>query len=65
MARGQKSFHHLNRSLVNDDEIYMMVMLYTSQHKSLEHLARKFELSTSVAKILLFEVALVGHVVSA
>ena len=59
MARGQKSFHHLNRSLVNDDEIYMMVMLYTYQHKSLEHLARKFEVSTSVAKRLLFEVALV------
>ena len=39
MARGQKSFHHLNRSLVNDDEIYMMVMLYTYQHKSLEHLS--------------------------
>jgi len=27
MARGQKSFHHLNKSTVNDDEIYMMVML--------------------------------------
>ena len=50
MVRGQKSFHHLNKLAVNDDEIYMMVMLYTSQHKSLEHLARKFEVSTSVAK---------------
>ena len=48
MARGQKSFHHLNKSAVND--IYMMVMLYTYQHKSLEHLARKFKVSTSVAK---------------
>jgi hypothetical protein len=36
MARGQKSLHHLNKSPVNDDEIYMMVMLYTYQHKSLE-----------------------------
>ena len=50
MARGQKSFHHLNRSLVNDDEIFMMVMMYTYQHKSLEHLALKFKVSTSVAK---------------
>ena len=50
MARGQKSFHHLNKSAVNDDEIYMMVMLYTYQHKSLEHLARKFKVCTSVAK---------------
>ena len=36
MARGQKSFHHLNKSYVNDDEIYMMVMLYVDQHKNLE-----------------------------
>ena len=50
MARGQKSFHHLNKSQVNDDEIFMMVMLYTYQHKSLEHLARKFKVSASVAK---------------
>ncbi len=50
MARGQKSFHHLNRSLVNEDDIYIMVMLYTYQHKSLDHLARKFKVSTSVAK---------------
>ena len=50
MARGQKLFHHLNKSPVNDDEIYMMVMLYTYQHKSLEHLARQFKVSTSVAK---------------
>jgi hypothetical protein len=28
----------------------MMVMLYTYQHKSLEHLALKFKVSTSVAK---------------
>ena len=50
MARGQKSFQHLNKSPVNDDEIYMMVMLYTYQHKSLEYLARKFNISSSVAK---------------
>tara|TARA_B100001142_G_C14023130_1_gene535148 strand:- start:155 stop:346 length:192 start_codon:yes stop_codon:yes gene_type:complete len=50
MARGQKSFRHLNKSPVNDDEIYMMVMLYTYQHKSLEQLARQFKVSTSVAK---------------
>jgi hypothetical protein len=50
MARGQKSFQHLNKSSVNDDEIYMMVMLYTYQHKSLEFLARKFNVSPSVAK---------------
>jgi hypothetical protein len=28
----------------------MMVMLYTYQHKSLEYLARKFNISSSVAK---------------
>ena len=50
MARGQKIFQHLNNSAVNDDEIYMMVMLYTYQHKSLEYLARKFKVSPSVAK---------------
>ena len=55
MARGQKSFHHLNKSPVNDDEVYMMVMLYTYQHKSLEHLARKFKVSTSVAKEIIIQ----------
>ena len=50
MARGQKLFHHLNKSDVNDDEIFMMVMLYAYQRKSLEYLARKFKVSTSVAK---------------
>ena len=50
MARGQKSFQHLNKSLVNDDEIYMMVMLYTYEHKILEYLVRKFNISSSVAK---------------
>jgi hypothetical protein len=50
MVRGHKIFHHLNKSPVNDDEIYMMVMLYTYQHKSLEHLARKFKVSPSVVK---------------
>ena len=50
MARSQKSFQHLNKSQVNDDEIYMMVMLFTYQHKSLEYLERKFNISTSVAK---------------
>ena len=28
----------------------MMIMLYTYQHKSLEHLARKFNVSYPVAK---------------
>ena len=50
MARSQKSFQHLNKSSVNDDEIYMMVMLYTYQHKSLEFVARKLNVSPSVAK---------------
>jgi hypothetical protein len=51
MARGQKSFKHNNSSsTVSDDEIYMMVMLYTYQHKSLDYLARKFNVSSSVAK---------------
>ena len=51
MARGQKSFKHNNSSSpVSDDEIYMMVMLYTYQHKSLDYLARKFNVSSSVAK---------------
>ena len=49
MARGQKSFQHLNKSPVNDDEVYMMVMLYTYQHKSLDFLARNFNVSASVA----------------
>ena len=50
MLRRQKLLHHLNKSAVNDDEIYMMVMLYAYQRKSLEYLARKFKVSTSVAK---------------
>ena len=50
MARGQKSFQHLNKSPVKDDEIYMMVMLFNYQHKSLEYLARKFNISSLVAK---------------
>ena len=51
MARGQKSFKHNNNSAaVSDDEIYMMVMLYTYQYKSLEYLARKFNVSSSTAK---------------
>ena len=51
MARGQKFFKHNNSSsTVSDDEIYMMVMLYTYQHKSLDYLARKFNVSSSVAK---------------
>jgi hypothetical protein len=51
MARGQKSFKHDNNiALVSDDETYMMIMLYTYQHKSLEHLARKFNVSYPVAK---------------
>ena len=35
---------------VSDDEIYMMVMLYTYQHKSLDYLARKFNVSYFDAK---------------
>ena len=51
MARGQKSFKHNNSSSpVSDDEIYMMVMLYTYQHKSLDYLARTFNVSSSTAK---------------
>ena len=51
MARGQKSFKHNNNSaVVSDDETYMMVMLYTYQHKSLDYLARKFNVSSSTAK---------------
>ena len=51
MSRGQKSFKHLNNSLlVSDDEIYLMVMLYTYQHKSIDFLARKFNVSSPVAK---------------
>ena len=46
MARGQKSFRHKNYSAhVSDDEIYMMVMLYTYQNKSLDYLARKFNIN--------------------
>jgi len=51
MARGQKSFKHKNNTaLVSDDEIYMMVMLYTYQHKSLDYLASKFNVNYFDAK---------------
>jgi len=51
MARGQKSFKHQNDSApVSADEIYMMVMLYTYQHKSLDYLARKFNVNYFDAK---------------
>ena len=51
MARGQKSFRHKNGSApVSDDEIYMMVMLYAYQNKSLDYLARKFNISYFDAK---------------
>ena len=51
MARGQKSFKHSNNgTLVTDDEIYMMVMLYTYQNKSIDYLARKFNVSSPVTK---------------
>ena len=51
MVRGQKSFKHSNNgSPVTNDEIYMMVMLYTYQHKSLDYLARKFNVTSPVAK---------------
>ena len=51
MARGQKSFKHkINTAPASDDEIYMMVMLYTYQHKSLDYLARKFNVSYFDAK---------------
>ncbi len=45
MPRGQKSFRHKNNAPVSDDEVYMMVMLYTYQHKTLDYLARKFNIS--------------------
>ena len=51
MARGQKSFKYCNNnSFVSDDDVYMMVMLYTYQHKNLDYLARKFNVSYPVAK---------------
>jgi len=50
MARGQKTFNHSNGITVTDDEIYMMVMLYTYQYKSIDYLSRKFNVSRSVAK---------------
>ena len=51
MARGQKSFKHKNdRAPVTEDEVYMMVMLYTYQHKSLDYLARKFKVTYFDAK---------------
>jgi len=34
----------------SDDDVYMMVMLYTYQHKNLDYLARKFNVSYPVAK---------------
>jgi len=51
VARGQQSFTHMNdTAAVSDDDIYMMVMLYTYQHKSLDHLPRKFNVSYFDAK---------------
>tara|TARA_B110000914_G_C15208240_1_gene329397 strand:- start:136 stop:333 length:198 start_codon:yes stop_codon:yes gene_type:complete len=49
--RGQKVFKHKDsNSVVANDEIYLMVMLYTNQHKTLDYLARRFKISRSVAK---------------
>jgi len=51
MLRGKKSFIHSTNGLkVTDDEIYILVMLYTYQHKSIDFLARKFNISSPVAK---------------
>ncbi len=51
MARGQKSFKYSNNSsYVSDDDVYMMVMLYTYQHKNLDYLACKFNVSYPVSK---------------
>ncbi len=51
MARGQKSLKYCNNSaFVSDNDVYMMVMLYTYQHKNLDYLARKFNISYPVAK---------------
>ena len=51
MPRGQKSFKHSNNGKpVTDDEIYMMVMLYSYQHKSIDYLARKFDISSPIVK---------------
>jgi len=51
MIRGQKSFKHSDNGLpVTSDEIYMMVMLYTYKHKSLNYLSRKFNVNFSIAK---------------
>ena len=51
MARGQKSFKHKNNTgPVSVDDIYMMVILYTYQHMSLDFLARKFNVSYFDAK---------------
>jgi len=56
MIRGQKVFKHSkNGSLVSDDEIYLMVMLYSYQHKSIDYLARKFNVSASVAKEIIIQ----------
>jgi hypothetical protein len=50
MARGQKSLKYSNNSaFVSDEDVYMM-MLYTYQHKNLDYLARKFNISYPVAK---------------
>ena len=51
MARGQKSLKYSNNSaFVSDEDVYMMMMLYTYQHKNLDYLARKFNISYPVAK---------------
>ena len=57
MARGQKSFQHLNKSPVNDDEIYMMVMLFTYHTQKFRIFRRaNLILATSVSsRKLLFD----------
>ena len=61
MSRGQKSFNHSNNGpLVTDDEIYMMVMLYTYQHKSIDYLSSKKEILCIEVKVT-FQIKLVQH----
>jgi len=50
-TRGQKHFRKKGtNSVVTNEEIYLMVMLFNHQNKSLEALARQFNISRSDAK---------------
>jgi len=50
-TRGKKKFRKTGtNTFVTDEETYLMVMLFQHQHKSIDSLARQFNISRSDAK---------------